>query len=109
MKSAGPADLCQSKSPALTSKPAGLLQDLRETLGLTGLRALRIYNRYDVAGLTDDQYRQARTRVFAEPPVDEICRMRQLISAARTLFSPSKPCPASMTSGPIRRPNACRS
>jgi len=50
----------------------GLLRDLRENLDLPGLLGLRIFNRYDVSGISDGQYEAARTRVFAEPPVDEI-------------------------------------
>jgi len=60
------------KKPGHDTEAAGLLRDLREILGLTGIRTVRIYNRYDVSGITDSQYIQARTRVFAELPVDEI-------------------------------------
>ncbi|NLO36728.1 MAG: phosphoribosylformylglycinamidine synthase, partial [Clostridiaceae bacterium] len=50
---------------------AGLLGDLQLTLGVTGIRALRIYNRYDVSGIGDGPFAQARPIVFFEPPVDE--------------------------------------
>ena len=60
------------KKPGFDIEAAGLLRDLRENLDLPGLKAIRIYNRYDVSGITDGQYSQARTRVFAEPPVDDI-------------------------------------
>lgn len=50
----------------------GLLHDLQLSLGIRGLVDLRIYNRYDVSGLTGNQYQQARTVVFSEPPVDEL-------------------------------------
>lgn len=49
----------------------GLLHDLQLSLGIRGLTALTIYNRYDVSGLSDSQFHKARTVVFAEPPVDE--------------------------------------
>ena len=50
---------------------AGLLGDLQLTLGIGGIRALRIYNRYDVSGLSASLFDQARPIVFSEPPVDE--------------------------------------
>ena len=50
---------------------AGLLGDLQLTLGIGGIRALRIYNRYDVSGLGASLFEQARPIVFSEPPVDE--------------------------------------
>lgn len=49
-----------------------LLRDLKGYLGIQNVQAARIYQRYDVSGLTDQQYLQARTVVFAEPPVDDI-------------------------------------
>ena len=60
------------KRPGYDIEATGLLRDLRDNLGLSGIRAIRIYNRYDVSGITNEQYALARTRVFAEPPVDKI-------------------------------------
>ncbi|HIV02887.1 MAG TPA: phosphoribosylformylglycinamidine synthase [Candidatus Aphodoplasma excrementigallinarum] len=50
----------------------GMLADLRENLSLGGLKGIRIINRYDVTGLSDSEYAQARGLIFSEPPVD-IC------------------------------------
>lgn len=47
-----------------------LLNDLRQTLGIKGLKSVRIINRYDVEGITDEDYQRIRTTIFAEPPVD---------------------------------------
>ncbi len=60
------------KKPGFDIEAAGLLRDLRENLDLPGLTGLRIFNRYDVSGLTDEQFRMAGTRVFSEPPVDDL-------------------------------------
>ncbi|MEA4888102.1 MAG: phosphoribosylformylglycinamidine synthase [Clostridiaceae bacterium] len=60
------------KRPGFDIEAAGLLKDLQVNLGLSGLHDLRIYNRYDVSGLTDEQYRLARNLVFSEPPVDDL-------------------------------------
>ncbi|MEW5922335.1 MAG: phosphoribosylformylglycinamidine synthase [Bacillota bacterium] len=47
-----------------------LFADLRENLGIKGLEGVRIINRYDIAGITDEEYSAARRIIFAEPPVD---------------------------------------
>ena len=48
----------------------GILEDLRENLSLTGLTAVRLINRYDVEGISDEEYQKARNLIFSEPPVD---------------------------------------
>lgn len=49
-----------------------LCADLIETFRLLDLKAVRIFQRYDVEGLTDEQYRAVKNVVFAEAPVDVI-------------------------------------
>lgn len=51
---------------------AGLLADLVGTLGMTQLTGLRIVNRYDIAGLSDEDYEAAKRVVLSEPPVDAV-------------------------------------
>ncbi len=75
------------KKPGFDIEAAGLLRDLVENLNLPGLKAIRIYNRYDVSGITDDQYEQARTRVFAEPPVDTIADERSDFGCPTAAFA----------------------
>lgn len=50
----------------------GLLHDLRDVMGITGLSGLRVAYRYDMEGLSDADYERARTTVFSEPPVDNV-------------------------------------
>lgn len=47
-----------------------ILADLRENLDMKGLSDVRIINRYDIEGVTDDEYARARELIFSEPPVD---------------------------------------
>ncbi len=47
-----------------------ILEDLRENLSLSGLREVRLINRYDVEGISDEEYKKARNLIFSEPPVD---------------------------------------
>ena len=49
----------------------GLLKDLTETLGIRSLEALKIVNRYDIEGISDEVYQMARNTIFSEPPVDD--------------------------------------
>ncbi|MDD4320765.1 MAG: phosphoribosylformylglycinamidine synthase [Acidaminococcaceae bacterium] len=48
----------------------GLLQDLKNSLGIKGLNNLRIVNRYDLTGLSAEEFAAARDLVLSEPPVD---------------------------------------
>ena len=47
-----------------------VLEDLRQNLSMTGLERVRIINRYDVEGISDEEYAKARNLIFSEPPVD---------------------------------------
>ena len=49
-----------------------LCSDLIETFRLTDLRAVRIITRYDVEGLSDEDFARVRNIVFADPPVDTV-------------------------------------
>ncbi len=48
-----------------------MLADLRESLGVECLTRVRIFQRYDISGMTDEEYAQARGLVFSEPTMDE--------------------------------------
>jgi len=58
------------KRPGFDVEAQSLLQDLKRNLGIEGLTKIRIINRYDIEGITDAEYQQARETIFAEPPVD---------------------------------------
>ena len=50
-----------------------LCADLTETFRLTTeLKAVRIFIRYDIEGLSDEEYKEVRDIVFVEPPVDTV-------------------------------------
>ena len=50
-----------------------LCDDLTETFRLaTELKAVRIFIRYDIEGLSDEEYKAVRDVVFVEPPVDTV-------------------------------------
>ena len=49
-----------------------LFSDLVETFRLVDLKAVRIIMRYDIEGITDEEYELVKNVVFAEPPVDTV-------------------------------------
>ncbi|MCP4215393.1 MAG: phosphoribosylformylglycinamidine synthase [bacterium] len=49
-----------------------LLADLKESTGIKHLKGLRILRRYDIAGISHEEYAQARTSVLSEPPLDTV-------------------------------------
>ena len=61
----------------------GILKDLKSDLGISTLEAVRIFNRYDVSGITDEEYEEAKRVVFSEPPVDNVHLMPAMFSVSR--------------------------
>ena len=57
--------------PATNPCAASLAQELRDALGVPGLRDLRIINRYDVEGVSKEVFDSAVTNIFAQPPLDD--------------------------------------
>ncbi|MDR0862092.1 MAG: phosphoribosylformylglycinamidine synthase [Oscillospiraceae bacterium] len=49
----------------------GALADLRVNLGLRGLTRVRILNRYDIEGISAEDYVAAKTAILSEPPIDD--------------------------------------
>ncbi|MCD8004871.1 MAG: phosphoribosylformylglycinamidine synthase, partial [Oscillospiraceae bacterium] len=60
------------KRPGFDGQAQALLAQLREQLGADGLTGLRVLCRYDVEGVSEEVYRQARLGVFSEPQVDDV-------------------------------------
>ena len=58
------------KRPEFAIEAQELLADLKQNLGLINIRSMRILNRYDVLGLTDEEFLEASRHVLSEPPVD---------------------------------------
>jgi len=59
------------KKKAFAVEAEGLCKALRSDLGLHALEKVRVLNRYDISGLSEEEYRTAKTDVFSEPPVDD--------------------------------------
>ncbi len=64
-----------------------MLADLRENLGMTGIRGLRLLNRYDIEGMTAEEFEQARGIVFSEPNADDVYDEELTVSEGWRVFA----------------------
>jgi phosphoribosylformylglycinamidine synthase len=60
------------KKPGANGQAASLLQDLKENLGLSGLKGLRIAVRYDAQGMSQEEFDTACRQIFGELAVDYV-------------------------------------
>ena len=51
---------------------AATLSDLNVALGVKSVESVRVINRYDAEGLTEEDFKRAVPTVFSEPPVDDV-------------------------------------
>ena len=58
------------KKPEFNSEAGPLLHDLKTSLQLDGLESLRIIQRYDIEGLSTEQFKAASRLILSEPQVD---------------------------------------
>ena len=88
------------KKDAFAVEAHGLLSDLRNNLGMKNLTGIRILNRYDVMGVSDEEFAAARKIVLSEPPVDTVTeKFLKCLQAAVLL--PWNIFPDNMTKGRI--------
>ena len=59
------------KKPGFDIEAEGLVNDIRENLQIKQLEKIVILNRYDVDGITDEIFEQAKGTIFSEPQVDD--------------------------------------
>jgi phosphoribosylformylglycinamidine synthase len=60
------------KKAAHNAEARHLLHDLTESLGLPGLRNVRVIQRYDIDGLSESEFQDAATHILSEPQVDDV-------------------------------------
>ncbi len=80
------------KKPEFAVEAEQVLHDVRSDLSIPNLEKVRVINRYDVSGVSGDEYAKARTIVFSEPPVDDVYdETIDLINACHVLAVESLP------------------
>jgi phosphoribosylformylglycinamidine synthase len=60
------------KKEGFNVEAGGILHDVKYDLECSGVTKVRVINRYDVSGITDEEYEKAKNIVFSEPPVDTV-------------------------------------
>ena len=58
------------KKPGFDIEAKGLLEDLKENLLMDNLQDVILLNRYDVEGISEKVFEDAKNTVFSEPQVD---------------------------------------
>jgi len=75
------------KKPGFDVEAGKLFTELRENLMIESLKGVRILQRYDVEGLSDEDYERAKTLVFSEPPVDYVYDEAMTLEHDETVFA----------------------
>jgi phosphoribosylformylglycinamidine synthase len=75
------------KKKGLDVAAQGLFEDFRDNLGIKGITGVRLVNRYDIEGISDNEYSAVRDIVFAEPPVDNVYDEILPVSPDERLFA----------------------
>jgi phosphoribosylformylglycinamidine synthase len=65
----------------------GLFTDLKENLGIKDLTKVRILIRYDIEGISDDEYNASENTIFAEPPVDTVYHEKISMAGHERVFA----------------------
>ena len=72
------------KKDAFAVEAHGLLADLRNNLGMTALKNIRMMNRYDVMGLNDEEFAMAKNLFFLNLPLTKFWKKNLLWKLAHT-------------------------
>ena len=60
------------KKPGFDVEAQRTKKDLAENLGIGGLEEVRLVNRYDIGGLSREEFEASRDTIFSEPNVDRV-------------------------------------
>ncbi len=60
------------KMPALANEARAEFSELKNVVGIEGLRGVRIVNRYDVENISEEMFKKAVGTIFSEPQVDTV-------------------------------------
>ena len=75
------------KKPGFDTEAKNLLADLKDSLGLSGVTGLRLFCRYDVEGLSEEEFGRAKGTIFSEPNVDVVYDEELALSPAWQSFA----------------------
>ena len=76
------------KRPGFDIEAQGLLGTMQGYLHIAGLEGIRIFNRYDIQGLNEENCEAAGRLIFSEPQCDNLYREElPAIEGAHTIFA----------------------
>ena len=75
------------KRPEFAVEAASILADLKTALRPEGVKSLRIINRYDIEGITEEIFKSAQNTIFSEPQVDVTYDSLQTITDGLRIFA----------------------
>ena len=75
------------KKKGFDIEAGNLYRDLKLSLRTNGLDGVRIINRYDISGVTDQEYHDALNVVFSDPPVDMLYEEDIRIAEGERVFA----------------------
>ena len=91
------------KKHGLENEAKSLLSDVQSFLGITGLKAVRLFNRYDVSGISEDVFEKAEKTVFSEPQLDIVTKDMNEVSAKDYYTDFGKACDSAEKEGSIAK------
>jgi len=75
------------KKDAFAVEAKSVCNDLKSSLHLDGLKNVRVFNRYDVEGITEEVFRTASVTIFSEPAVDVIFSELPTLTEGQRIFA----------------------
>ena len=75
------------KKPGFDIQAKKMLREFKENLSIRGIERVRVVNRYDIEGISDDDYEKAKTLIFPSLLLimfmKKTCRIRKVIACLR--------------------------
>ena len=75
------------KKPEFAVEAQGILNDLKTVLGISGLTSVRVINRYDTEGISQEEFELAKHTIFSEPQVDNTSAELPVLAEDEQLFA----------------------
>ncbi|MCD8298349.1 MAG: phosphoribosylformylglycinamidine synthase [Opitutae bacterium] len=75
------------KKPAFRDRANRVFQSLRESLSIPELEGIRIAQRYDIDGLSEEDFQKTLWTVFAEPQIDDVSENELAVPENSTVFA----------------------
>ncbi|AKA70085.1 phosphoribosylformylglycinamidine synthase [Clostridium scatologenes] len=63
------------------------LQDLKESLSINGLEGIRLINRYDIEGISEEEFKKSKHTIFSERTVDVVYEDKIEVDEKHRIFA----------------------